>query len=109
MDIIKLRNAVIAAIDESSIKAKNDKECFCACVEYSKFEHQETLEITFYTEDNEKTAFYAFHHDCKNHEISAVRRYQSESRTSSLICSVAVEEIRNEFKKIGVNFDGKYI
>ncbi|MCQ2486099.1 MAG: hypothetical protein MJ168_12300 [Clostridia bacterium] len=109
MDIIKLRNAVIAAIDESSIKAKNGKECFCACVEYSKFEHQETLEITFYTDDNENTVFYAFHHDFKNHEISVTRRYQSESRTSSLIYSKAIEELRNEFKKIGVNFDGKYI
>lgn len=109
MDIIKLRNAVIAAIDESSIKAKNDKECFCACVEYSKYEAQETLEVEFYTRDNETTVFYTFYLDCKNHEISVTRRYQSESRTSVLVYSKAIEELKNEFNKIGVEFNGEYI
>lgn len=108
MDIIKLRNAVTAAIDASSIMSREEDEYFCACVEYSKFEYHETLDVNFYTHDD-GSVFYTLSHDFGRKEIAVSRRYEGGTKATELTYSKGIEEIRNEFKKIGVNFDGKYI
>lgn len=108
MDIIKLRNAVLDAIDRSSVKARDDEEYFCACVEYSKYEAHETLEVNFYNHGN-STVFYTLAHDYNKNGVSATRRYEEESEYTEIGWGKAIEELRNEFKKIGVEFDGKYI
>ena len=108
MDILKLRNEIIAAIDKSRIKARNEDDYFCASVEHSTFEHHDTLEVNFYTH-SPNTVFYTFEQNKGERDISVNRRYEKETENISLGCSEAMEEIRNNFKKMGVEFDGKYI
>lgn len=108
MKLIELRNAVTAAIDASSIMPREEDEYFCASVEYSKFEYQETLEVNFYTHGDD-SVFYEFRQGYNEEEISVGRRYQFEATRRSIIFSKAIEELRNNFEKMGVKFDGKYL
>ena len=108
MKLIELRNAVIAAIDASSIMPKAEDEYFCANVEYSKFEYHETLDVNFYTH-GEYSAFYTLVHYFGGKGIAATRRYEGEAGRTELTCSKAIEELKKEFNKIGVEFDGKYL
>lgn len=107
MNLIKLRNAVIAAIDSSSITREVDGY-FCASVEYSKFKYHEVLEVNFYTE-GDGSIFYDLEHDFDGNKIAVWRRYGGETERTELTYSEAMKEFRNEFNKIGANFDGKYI
>lgn len=107
MKLIELRNAVTAAIDASSIMPREEDEYFCASVEYSKFEYQETLEVNFYTHGDD-SVFYTFRHRYDEEKISVSRRYQNEA-TINIVFSEAIEDLKNEFNKIGVEFDGKYL
>lgn len=108
MKLIELRNAVTAAIDASSIMPRGEDEYFCASVEYSKFEYQETLEVNFYTHGDD-SVFYAFRQDYDEKEVSVGRRYQYEATSRIIFFSKAIEELKKEFNKIGVEFDGKYL
>lgn len=110
MKLIELRNAVTAAIDASSImpRGEDDDEYFCASVEYSKFEYQETLEVNFYTHGDD-SVFYEFRQGYDEEKISVGRRYQYEATRRSIIFNKAIEDLKNKFNKIGVEFDGKYL
>ena len=108
MKLIELRNAVIAAIDASSILSREEDEYFCASVDYSKFECHETLEVNFYTY-GDGTVFYTLEHDFDRKKIAATRRYERETKATELTCSKAIEELKKEFNKMGVEFDGKYL
>ena len=108
MKLIELRNAVIAAIDASSIMSKAEDEYFCANFEYSKFEYHETLEVNFYTH-GDSSVFYTLEHDFGRKKIAATRRYEGETERTELTYSKAIEELKKEFNKIGVEFDGKYL
>ena len=108
MKLIELRNAVTAAIDASSIMSKAEDEYFCASVEYTKFEHHETLEVNFYTHGDD-SVFYTLEHDFDRKKIAASRRYEVETEATELTCSKAIEELKKEFNKMGVEFDGKYL
>lgn len=103
IDIKNIRNAVIAAIDSSNIILSEKNEYFCASVEYSKFEYHEILEVNFYTHGDD-SVFYDLEHDLDEKKIAVSKRYGGETERTELTYSKAMEEFRNEFNKIGVDF-----
>lgn len=109
MDIIKLRNATLDAIDRSSIKAENNEECFCVSIAYDRFELMEILEVNFYMDSDKYTVFYTFRHDYSKEDITVERRYQTENSRTGIVYSKAINELSNNFEKMGVKFDGKYL
>lgn len=107
-DIIKLRNEVIDVIDRSCVRARTDEEYFCVSAEYSRFEFHEVLEVAFFAH-GEGTVYYSFRHSSGIDGVSVEKRHSGKDGGEALEWDEAIEELRNKFKEIGVECNGKYL
>lgn len=104
MDILKLRDAVTAAIDKAEVKGDTPEENFCVSVDFSKFKHSIYLAVRFQSDTSSSTIRFDRAFGSMN-----VRIFHDEGDIPGTSIEVGLEEIRNNFKKMGVEFDGKYI
>lgn len=104
MDILKLRDDVIAAIDKTEVKGDTPEEYFSVNVDFIKFKHSLYLAVRFQSDTSSSTVRFD-----KAFGSINVRIFHDDDDIPGTSIEVGLEEIRNNFKKMGVEFDGKYI
>ena len=104
MDILKLRDAITEAIDKTDVKGDTPEENFCVSVDFSKFKHSIYLAVRFQSDTSSSTIRFD-----RAFGSMSVRIFHDEGDIPGTSIEVGLEEIRNNFKKMGVEFNGEYL